>query len=103
MKKEKAQSIGLRRCRVVEFSSKASAKTRLGLAISGAGNTTLFFGLPPRYTSSRNRFWSVNMMPPKNMLLAESFQRMTKWKNPLEADSKKFLFARTRRGVCYRF
>jgi hypothetical protein len=80
MKKETAQSLGLRRWRVEEFSSKASAKTQFCGVSLGGGKTTLLFGLPPGYTSSRKRFCSLNMEPPKNIFLAESFRRIQKMK-----------------------
>src|SRR5260370_9925198 len=78
MKKETAQSIGRRRWRVEEFSSRASAKTRFGNAILGGRKAMLLFGPPPAYTSSRKRSCSVNMKPPKNIFLAESFKDMKK-------------------------
>src|SRR4029077_10354023 len=78
MKKETAKSIGLRRWRVVECSSRASAKTRFCSSILGGGKTKLHFGLPPGYTSSRKRYCSLNMKPPKNIFLAEFCKQMKK-------------------------
>jgi hypothetical protein len=87
MKKETAQSIGLRRWRVVEFSSKASAKTRLCSAILGGGKTTLLLGLPPVFTSSRKRYCSLIMMPPKNVA-CRILQANKKSKSSLKTQSK---------------
>src|SRR5216683_6541323 len=100
MKKETAQSFGLRRWRVGECSSSASAKTRPGLATWGGGKITLLFGLPPEYTSSRKRYCSLIMKPPKNMLLAESAKRIKgNGRAFTTLNRNKFLLARTQRGV----
>src|SRR5216684_8282690 len=100
MKKETAQSMGLRRWRVVEFSSKASAKTRFCSAILGGANTTSPFGLPPEYTCSKKRYCSLNMKPPQNMFVAKSCNRMKKNGTVRsKLTRKKMLVAGTQRGV----
>src|SRR5580704_3093370 len=78
MKKDRAQSLGLRRWRVDECSSRASARGRFCVGADGGGSTTLLLGLPPGYTSSIQSSCSLIMKPPKNVFLAEIRKKIKK-------------------------
>jgi hypothetical protein len=69
------------------------------MGIFGGGKTILLFGLPPGYTSSRNRFCSLNMWPPKNMVLAEFFKPMEKRAKPLRSSLQRYFYLPGHSGV----
>src|SRR5579863_7829735 len=87
--RETAQSRGLRRWRVVEFSSRASARTRYWGATSG-GVRTMPLVLVAGYTPSRKRYCSLNIRPPKNWFRKISQQTKIR-KSFAEAHAKSFL------------
>src|ERR1700752_4511457 len=95
-----AQSIGLRRWRVGDCSSKASDRMRLCGATSGGGNTTLALGLPPGYTASKYISCSPIIKPPKNVVRMDFHeQRKETQKFPRYGPKLSFHLQDTARGL----